>query len=113
MAVTNASDPGAPLAPPEVQPPEHRLQRIVRPSRPPTLGDKLNEVLRLKGQTSEQAARAMGVTTAEVLAWTADTEPPGTAGMASLRAYLDVDERQLRGLVLRGQMRLIQARIRD
>ena len=112
MAVTDASTTPTPLAVPEVELPARAIQRVVRAVRPPTLGDKLHEVLRIKGQTTAQAAHAMGVTTAEVLAWSADTEVPGSTVLAALRTYLEVDDRQLRGLVLRGQMRFVQARIR-
>ena len=57
--------------------------------------------------------RTMGVTRAEVPAWSAGTKPPGATGMTALRTYLEVDERQLHGLVLRSQTHLVQARIRN
>lgn len=66
-----------------------------------------------ESQTTAQAAQAMGVTKAELLSWSADSGAPGVTGQAALQACLEVDGRQLRGLVLRGQMRLVQARIRN
>jgi len=81
--------------------------------RPPTLGDKLNEVMRQRSHTTEAAARAMDAPTEAVLAWSADEQLPDRRCDAALMAYLDVDERQLRALVLRGQMRRTQARIRN
>ena len=90
-----------------------RFQRVGRATRPPTLGDVLNQAMRLRMQTTEAAANAMGVTTAEVLAWSADGPPPDREHEAVLAAYLEVDERQLRALVLRSQMRRAQARIRN
>lgn len=116
MAVTDAGAPGKPDAlrgVSAVDRPAPTFPGATRPTRPPTLGDKLHEVLRLKGQTTAHAAQAMGVTKAELLSWSADSEAPGVAGQAALQAYLEVDGRQLRALVLRGQMRLVQARIRN
>ena len=73
----------------------------------------MNEVMRQRLHTTENAARAMEVTSDEVLAWSADGPLPERKHDAALMAYLQVDERQLRALVLRGQMRRTQARIRN
>ena len=81
--------------------------------KPPTRGDKLDEVMRLRAQTAEAAATIMGVEPAEVLLWVADRQVPEQPQQAALLAYLDIDERQLRGLLLRSQMRRTQWRIRD
>ena len=107
-----------PLGPPRAIPDADRRDERGRRgtthgSRPPTLGDRLNEVMRQRVQTTDDAARTMGVPPAEVLAWTADTQQPDRAHEGALRDYLGIDGRELRALVLRGQMRLAQARIRD
>jgi hypothetical protein len=89
------------------------LRRVARPGRPPTLGDKLNEAMRQRSHTTDAAARAMEVTSDEVLAWSADGQIPDRTHDAALTEYLQVDERQVRALILRGQMRRTQARIRN
>ena len=89
------------------------LRRVARPGRPPTLGDKLNDVMRQRSHTTGDAAQAMHVTSDQVLEWTADGLVADHRHDAALMEYLQVDERQLRALVLRGQMRRTQARIRN
>jgi hypothetical protein len=69
--------------------------------------------MRLRVQTTDAAAQTLGVTSAEVRAWSADGQLPGHKQLPALQEYLGVDERELRALVLRGQMRLAQSRIRD
>jgi DNA-binding transcriptional regulator YiaG len=69
--------------------------------------------MRRRTHSSDAAARAMGVTTSAVRAWSADQEWPEPEHVAALLEYLQVDERRLRALVLRGQMRRIEDRIRN
>jgi hypothetical protein len=85
----------------------------VAAARPLTLGDVLNDTMGRRVQTTDDAARTMGVTSAEVLAWSTDEEPPAQRDLAALTDYLQIDEAQLRGLVLRGQMRRVQERIHN
>ena len=81
--------------------------------KPPTLGDQLNMALSLHGHSAEAAAQAMGVAKSDVLTWSSDVDAPGRQRYPSLLDYLQVDEPELRRLVLRGQMRRAQSRIRD
>jgi hypothetical protein len=113
VAATDAGPRSAPRAVPDVDRVDGGLRRGVRPKRPPTLGDRLNEAMRQRVQNTHDAARALGATPAEVLAWSADGQLPEQRHLPALQEYLGVDERELRALVLRGQMRLAQARIRD
>jgi len=113
VAATDSSRKSGPRAVPDVLRVDGGLRRGVRPKRPPTLGDRLNEAMRLRVQTTDDAARALGATSAEVLAWSADGQLPERKHLPALQEYLGVDDRELRALVLRGQMRLAQARIRD
>jgi hypothetical protein len=113
VAATDAGPKSAPRAVPDAHRVDGGLRRGVRPKRPATLGDRLNEAMRLRVQTTHDAARALDATTAEVLAWSADEKLPDRKHLPTLQEYLGVDERELRALVLRGQMRLAQARIRD
>jgi hypothetical protein len=69
--------------------------------------------MRQRVHTTDAAATAMGVAPADVLAWSADEEQPDRSKQGALIAYLDIDEEQLRALVLRGQMRRAQERIRN
>jgi hypothetical protein len=68
--------------------------------------------MRRRAHTTEAAALELGVTRNELRAWCGDLEQPDRRHHAALLGYLRVDERQLRGLVLRSQMRHAQARIR-
>jgi hypothetical protein len=69
--------------------------------------------MRKRVQTTEAAATAMGVTPADVLTWCADEDQPDRSKQGALMTYLDIDEEQLRALMLRGQMRRAQERIRN
>jgi len=69
--------------------------------------------MRQRVHTTEAAAQAMGVAPAVVLAWSADEEQPDRSHQDALIAYLQIDEQLLRALVLRGQMRRAQERIRN
>jgi hypothetical protein len=113
VTATETRHPRSPLAVPDVYQSDGGLRRIARAGRPPTLGDKLNEVMRQRSQTTEAAARAMEVPSDMLLAWSADHQVPDHRHDAALMGYLQVDEHQLRGLVLRGQMRRTQALIRN
>ena len=55
---------------------------------------------------------SLGVSTSEVLLWMHDMQVPEPSHYAQLLDYLVVEERHLRGLVLRSQMRRMQWRIR-
>ncbi len=113
MAVTDPRPMGASRAIPDAHRRDERgLGRVPLVTRPPTLGDKLNDVMRQRVQTTDVVARAIGVPSAELLAWTADTKQPDRRHEDALQRYLQVDWRQLRALILRGQMRRAQARIR-
>lgn len=79
---------------------------------PQTLGDKLDESMRIRKHNSEEAARHMGVATSEVLLWKHDMQIPEPTHFEAVLDYLFVEERHLRGLILRSQMRRMQARIR-
>jgi len=78
-----------------------------------TLGDKLDESMRIRKHNSEEAAREMGVTTSEVLLWKHDMQVPEPAHVEVLLDYLFIEEPLLRGLILRSQMRRIQMHIRN
>lgn len=69
--------------------------------------------MRQRVHTTEAAAQAMGVSPADVLAWSADEEQPDRSQQGALIAYLQIDEHQFRALALRGQMRRAQERIRN
>jgi hypothetical protein len=89
------------------------MQTLGERVRPQTLGDKLDETMRLRAHTPETAARVLGVAPTEVVLWASDRELPGGSHHTALGSYLEIDERALRGLLLRSQMRLAQWRIRD
>jgi len=113
MGSTGTRATSTPQAVPDVLETGRATTRVRPAGRPPTLGDKLQEALRVRNQATDQAAHAMGVPTADLLAWTADAALPDRKHESALMAYLEVDERTLRALVLRGQMRRAQARIRN
>jgi hypothetical protein len=81
--------------------------------KPQTLGDKLHETMRVRAHSPETAGRVLGVAPSDVVLWASDRELPDRAHHTALGSYLEVDERALRGLILRSQMRLAQWRIRD
>jgi hypothetical protein len=80
---------------------------------PQTLGDKLDESMRIRKHNSEEAARSMGVATSEVLLWKHDMQVPGPDHFEAVLDYLFVEDRHLRALILRSQMRRMQWRIRS
>jgi hypothetical protein len=79
---------------------------------PQTLGDRLDEAMRVRRHDTTAAARALGVSTSEVLLWMHDIQTPAPDQCEPLLDYLVVEDRQLRGLILRSQMRRMQLRIR-
>jgi hypothetical protein len=68
--------------------------------------------MRVRKHDTETAARVLGVSTSEVLLWMHDMQTPDPSQYDPLLDYLVVEERHLRGLVLRSQMRRMQWRIR-
>ena len=78
-----------------------------------TLGDKLDESMRIRAHNAGEAAREMGVTPSEVLLWKHDLQVPRSMHVEVLLDYLLIEEPHLRGLILRSQMRRIQVHIRN
>ncbi len=79
---------------------------------PQTLGDRLDEAMRVRRHDTDTAARELGVSTSELLLWMHDMQTPTPDRYELLLEYLVVEDRQLRGLILRSQMRRMQLRIR-
>jgi hypothetical protein len=79
---------------------------------PQTLGDRLDEAMRIRKHDTDTAARVLGVGTSEVLLWMHDMQVPDPTQFEPLLDYLVVEDRHLRGLILRSQMRRMQWRIR-
>ena len=79
---------------------------------PQTLGEKIDESMRIRKHSSEAAARELGVTTSEILLWKHDMQIPEPAHFEAILAYLSIEDRHLRGLILRSQMRRMQWRNR-
>ena len=77
-----------------------------------TLGDAIDEQMRSRADSLGAAARVLGVTTDELLAWLGDERLPDTSASPSVCAYLAIDEHRYRGLCLRSQMRHVQTVIR-
>jgi hypothetical protein len=69
--------------------------------------------MRTRAHTTEAAALAMGTTSDQVKAWAGDFEQPERVHHAALLEYLRIDDDELRRLILRGQMRRAQSRIRN
>jgi len=67
---------------PDVSGAGDRLQRVTHPDRPPTLGDQLNEAMRLHGDTPASDAGFLGAPVSDVLDWTADAALRVTVGTA-------------------------------
>jgi hypothetical protein len=80
---------------------------------PQTLGDRLDEAMRVRQHDTATAARVLGVSTSEVLLWMHDMQTPDPDQCEPLLDYLVVEDRHLRGLILRSQMRRLQMRIRS
>ena len=78
-----------------------------------TLGDRLDEAMRIRKHDTATAAGVLGVGTSEVLLWMHDMRVPDPGQYGPLIDHLVVEERHLRGLILRSQMRRMQWRIRS
>jgi hypothetical protein len=100
-----------PIGPPgTVQPKSSKSTTVMMVQ---TLGDKLDESMKIRKHNADEAAGEMGVTTSEVLLWKHDMQIPDPMHVEVLLDYLFVDEPHLRGLMLRSQMRRIQQHIRN
>ena len=82
-------------------------------TRPPTLGDRLDELMFARGQSCDDVAPLVGATPEEVARWAADRLVPDPARHEALARYLEVDVAEVPRLVLRAQMRKVQREIRD
>ena len=82
-------------------------------AKPPTLGDRLGDLMRERGHTAVDAADALGTTPRDVERWVGDRETPGTDRLATVADYLGTDVVEVKRLVLRSQMRRVQRDIRD
>jgi transcriptional regulator with XRE-family HTH domain len=82
-------------------------------TRPPTLGDRLDELMWERDDTCDDLARAVGVSSATAGRWAADRQVPEPGQFDDVARYLGVDVSDVRRLVLRSQMRKVQREIRD
>ena len=82
-------------------------------TRPPTLGDRLDEFMWARDETCDDVARGVGVSPSVVGRWAADRQVPEPGQFDAVAHYLDVDVAEIRRLVLRSQMRKVQREIRD
>jgi len=82
-------------------------------TRPPTLGDRLDELMWKRDETCEDVALVVGATAAAVGRWAADRLAPEPEQFEAVGRYLGVDVDEVRRLVLRSQMRKVQREIRD
>ncbi len=89
-----------------------KTQTLGQGVKPQTLGEKLDETMQDRAHTPETAARVLGVAPGEVVLWSSDRDLPDHSHYTALGSYLEIDDRTLRGLILRSQMRLAQWRIR-
>jgi hypothetical protein len=81
--------------------------------RPQTLGDKLDEEMQVRSESSAEAAASLGLPQDLVEEWSDDRSVPDKSHFGALQSYLHIDHRQMRSLILRSQMRLAQVRIRE
>jgi plasmid maintenance system antidote protein VapI len=81
--------------------------------RPPTLGDRLDELMAEHDHTCADVAALVGASEAEVGRWAADRLVPEPGQVDGLARYLGVDAPEVKRLVLRAQMRKVQRDIRD
>jgi len=84
-----------------------------RTTRPPTLGDRFDELMWERDETCEDVAAAVHASPAVVGRWAADREVPVPGQFDAVASYLGVDVAEIRRLVLRSQMRKVQREIRD
>ena len=82
-------------------------------TRPPTLGDRLDQLMWDRNESCDDVAQAVGATAEEVGRWAADRLAPEPGQYEALSGYLGVDVAEVRRLVLRSQMRKVQREIRD
>jgi hypothetical protein len=82
-------------------------------TRPPTLGDRLDELMWERDETCDDVAATVGAPSSVVGRWAADREVPGAGQFDAVARYLGVDVTEIRRLVLRSQMRKVQREIRD
>ena len=82
-------------------------------TRPPTLGDRLDKLMGERDQTCDDVAAAVGERPSVVGRWAVDREVPETGRYDAVARYLGVDVTEIRRLVLRSQMRMVQREIRD
>jgi len=86
--------------------------RTTNGAKPPTLGDRLAEVMVSRNETASSVARRLGVTPELVDQWADDRAVPTGELVQVLATFLDVDVAEVRRLVLRSQMRHVQRDIR-
>ncbi len=82
-------------------------------TKPPTLGDRLDELMFARDQTCDDVAREVGASPEDVARWAADRLVPEPDRHAAVARYLGVDVAEVPRLVLRSQMRKVQREIRD
>ena len=81
-------------------------------AKPPTLGDRLDDLMWSRGDSCEELAERTGASAADVGRWADDRDVPGREAWPALAEYLDVDVVEVRRLVLRSQMRIVQRDLR-
>jgi hypothetical protein len=79
---------------------------------PPTLGDRLDERMWSLDHGAPDVAVVVGASHIEIGAWVIDAEVPGPEFHWALAEYLGVDVPEVRRLVLRSQMRIVQRTVR-
>lgn len=77
-------------------------------SMPPTLGDRLDDRMWALHHDSPEVAVVVGATPKDVADWADDAVAPGPQYHWALAEYLGVDVPEIRRLVLRTQMRIVQ-----
>ena len=82
-------------------------------TKPPTLGDRLDDLMWARDDSCDDVAALVGATPADVGRWAADKLVPRPAQFDALAGYLEVDVAEVRRLVLRSQMRKVQREIRE
>jgi transcriptional regulator with XRE-family HTH domain len=82
-------------------------------TRPPTLGDRLDELMGSRHDTCDDVASAVGTSPEAVGRWAADRLVPEPDQYDAVARYLGADVDEVRRLVLRSQMRKVQREIRD
>ena len=75
---------------------------------PPTLGDRLGDVMWERKHTPDDVAALIGADPTDIDRWAGDRLTPGPGEFAALAGYLEVDVDEVKRLVLRSQMRKVQ-----